>query len=580
MANQLTELKVSEVSLVDRPANAEVDPKTGKKIPRATVALWKRDDTEIEKYHQDQARDKGAWTDGATKEKSDTADKMSATAATPQDHQACSRAHSDAAHAHRQAAAAAEMVGHTQAADSHRAAAQRHDEKAVEHFRQSGVVKGGDPVTEVEFRKAIKADDPWDDEDSLCKAVNGKMEDGKVFPKSDYAYTPGDKSSEWKLRLTSTPGGKPDSAIVGAAAAAFSPGGFRGKKVQLPSDAVAGVKAKVRAAWRRANPDKSTDDMPESIRKGDEMAVTLEEIQKRQEAQEAEIALLKADRDAALAETATVLKMSKKERKAFATMTAEKRKAYMAADTEKRKAMMDECAKARTEKRATEAMTADELKKYNQAGAAEKALLLESQLAKMEEQKKVAKAAKKAKAKSGDSEDEEDDGDGDEEDTKDEEKKAKKIAKFEQVRKSVAVLTDQVKKDAEVIATITKQNRLVKFEKMAGEDLPYTAGTAVEKGTMLMTLADSLPGGEDGDVFKAALGAMKTRDRALEPHFHEIGKHGVGGDNDPIAIMNLKAGEIAKRDNVTPAEAFAKALTENPQLYQQYEEERRQRTMA
>ena len=53
---------------------------------------------------------------------------------------------------------------------------------------------------------------------SLNKAKGGKTEDGEVFPASDYAYVPDpEKPSTWKLRLTSTPGGKPDSRIVGAA---------------------------------------------------------------------------------------------------------------------------------------------------------------------------------------------------------------------------------------------------------------------------------------------------------------------------------------------------------------------------
>jgi len=85
MPNELTGLRIREVSLVDRPANAETDPATGAKIPRATVALLK--------------------------------------------------------------------------------------------------VDAGD-------------DDP------VMKAVDGKMVDGKVFPRKDFAYTPSDNVSDWKLRLT------------------------------------------------------------------------------------------------------------------------------------------------------------------------------------------------------------------------------------------------------------------------------------------------------------------------------------------------------------------------------------------
>ena len=53
-------------------------------------------------------------------------------------------------------------------------------------------------------------------------------------------------------------------AQLGRAAAAFSPGGFRGNRVQLPTDAVAGAKAKIRAAYRRLGV--ATEDIPKWVR--------------------------------------------------------------------------------------------------------------------------------------------------------------------------------------------------------------------------------------------------------------------------------------------------------------------------
>lgn len=107
-----------------------------------------------------------------------------------------------------------------------------------------------------------------------------KRERGKDFPASDFAYTPDrERPSTWKLRLTNDPGGEPDSRIVGAAVAALGPGGFRGNRVQIPRNAMAGVKAKVRRAWLKANPDKSRDDLPAAIKKSQEeieMEKTLE----------------------------------------------------------------------------------------------------------------------------------------------------------------------------------------------------------------------------------------------------------------------------------------------------------------
>lgn len=50
------------------------------------------------------------------------------------------------------------------------------------------------------------------------------------------------------------------------AAAALSPGGFRGQKVEIPAEHLPAVKAKIRAAWKKFNPDKPASDMPEGIR--------------------------------------------------------------------------------------------------------------------------------------------------------------------------------------------------------------------------------------------------------------------------------------------------------------------------
>ena len=93
-----------------------------------------------------------------------------------------------------------------------------------------------------------------------------KTEAGESFPSAAYAYVPDpDKPSTWKLRLWKTPTGGPDPGIVGAAVAALGEG-FRGNKVQIPSVDLPKVKAKVRAAWKVANSDKDSEEMPEVIR--------------------------------------------------------------------------------------------------------------------------------------------------------------------------------------------------------------------------------------------------------------------------------------------------------------------------
>lgn len=90
-----------------------------------------------------------------------------------------------------------------------------------------------------------------------------KTEAGASFPAAAYAYVPdASMPSTWKLRLWATPDGGPDAHIVGAAIAALGPGGFRGNKVQIPAADLPAVKAKVAAAWKKANPDKKPSEMP------------------------------------------------------------------------------------------------------------------------------------------------------------------------------------------------------------------------------------------------------------------------------------------------------------------------------
>jgi phage head maturation protease len=92
-----------------------------------------------------------------------------------------------------------------------------------------------------------------------------KIEDGVQYEAGDYCYVPdADSPSTWKLRITDSPGGKPDPGIVGAAAAALGPG-FRGQRVELPDSDRPGVIACVRRAWKAANPDKDAADMPDVL---------------------------------------------------------------------------------------------------------------------------------------------------------------------------------------------------------------------------------------------------------------------------------------------------------------------------
>ncbi len=216
-----------------------------------------------------------------------------------------------------------------------------------------------------------------DDEEveELTKAIQGKTQGGVTFPKSDFAYTPiDDKPNTWKLRLTKTPGGKPDSGIVGAASAALGKG-FRGNRVVIPSGDRPAVIARVRSAWKQANEDRDEGEMPEVL-KGESGTMTLEQIEKKLTDQEGVISVLKRDNDFFKTERELVLKMSKKERRAYAAMTDEEQKAFMAADDNKRKAMCDKAEEKIKEASLVSKMTAVEKSEYDAAGPTRRVQIL------------------------------------------------------------------------------------------------------------------------------------------------------------------------------------------------------------
>lgn len=100
----------------------------------------------------------------------------------------------------------------------------------------------------------------------------GKTEGGVTYPAGDFAFVPDPKKpSTWKLRLAEGKPGNVTVAQLGRAAAAFSSGGFRGNKVQLPSGAVAAAKRKIRAAYKRLGV--KDDEIPESVKSKEGMMI-------------------------------------------------------------------------------------------------------------------------------------------------------------------------------------------------------------------------------------------------------------------------------------------------------------------
>ncbi len=99
----------------------------------------------------------------------------------------------------------------------------------------------------------------------LKEQASFKTEDGVKFPVVAYAYVPDpEKPSEWKLRLWEDLEKKVTRVQLGRAAAALSPGGFRGQKVEIPREDLSAVKRKIRAEYRKL--DVADEDIPRWVK--------------------------------------------------------------------------------------------------------------------------------------------------------------------------------------------------------------------------------------------------------------------------------------------------------------------------
>lgn len=116
-----------------------------------------------------------------------------------------------------------------------------------------------------------------------------KTDGGVQYPKEAYLYVPdATKPSTWKLRIWETPDLKITRRQLGRAAAAFSAGGFRGQKVELPSEDVSKIKSKLVSLYKKDGASKEEipnylleeggeDYMPEEKRM-DDMDKKLQEL--------------------------------------------------------------------------------------------------------------------------------------------------------------------------------------------------------------------------------------------------------------------------------------------------------------
>lgn len=137
----------------------------------------------------------------------------------------------------------------------------------------------------------------------------------------------------------------------------------------------------------------------------------------------------------------------------------------------------------------------------------------------------------------------------------------KQFAIFKAQADELAEIRKQAKADREAVET-------AKLEKRATEELPNLPGEVSVKARVLKAID-----GLSEDDRKAASQMLKSANEVLAKSMETIGRGSDKSDGSAIAEIEKKAEEIAKRDGIGKAAAIAKAWTENPALYEQYEAE-------
>jgi hypothetical protein len=135
-------------------------------------------------------------------------------------------------------------------------------------------------------------------------------------------------------------------------------------------------------------------------------------------------------------------------------------------------------------------------------------------------------------------------------------------AQFEAMQKSTA--------DAEKIAKAAEENAAtVRLEKRVNEDISKLHGTVVEKTALLRAIEKVAP----ADQFEKLFTVLKSADAVITKSLllDEKGSKKASSGSSALEKLNAKAKEImVAKGAKTDAEAFKKAVQQNPELYKEY----------
>jgi hypothetical protein len=389
-----------------------------------------------------------------------------------------------------------------------------------------------------------------DGDEPTEKAAPMKTENGQSFPKSAYAYTPSDQPSDWKLRLWESPEAKETPAQVGRAIAALGKG-FRGNKVEIPSDDLPAVKRKVAAAYKRVNPNKEVPD----VLKRDEVGTV-------RRLASAVAKLLRVEKD-------TLVFIDDDD-----DLAEDMRDLMNGTDSEEEESPEEESAEAMPAAPILcPSMTLGEL-----------ADLLSG----------IGKAASGGDEEGSDEEQGGEDTSGkkpqDQEDESDEESEMDKMDKDQRIAELEAEVKklrgeeepkDEILKGAspEVIQKIADlEKRLADKEatERREEMISKVRGECASVATEVEKVADALLEVESAETRELLLKTLSAANEAVVQgaFFDEFGKSGVVTPSSAAEELDVVAGEIRKNSPVlTYEQAFTKAVEQRPDLRAQYNRE-------
>lgn len=126
--------------------------------------------------------------------------------------------------------------------------------------------------------------------------------------------------------------------------------------------------------------------------------------------------------------------------------------------------------------------------------------------------------------------------------------------------------------EAAKAARVEKDLRLLgEYKEVAKRRIPSLSGSDDDKAKLIKSLHDNMPSDEAESIMKM----LEAGNTAIASHFTPIGVSGAAGASDAYGKIQAMAKARASEKNISFSKAMAAIASENPDLYEQYQAERR-----